>query len=57
MEVAFEAYGAVKSVKKQTFLSNQIIFNGTKACRCCLIWGITTISDGGRVFVSFVVSW
>ena len=29
-EVAFEAYGAVKSVKKQTFLSNQIIFNGTR---------------------------
>ena len=30
LEVAFEAYGAVKSVKKQTFLSNQIIFNGTR---------------------------
>ena len=30
MEVAFEAYGAVKSVKKQTFLSNQNIFNGTR---------------------------
>ena len=29
LEVAFEAYGAVKSVKKQTFLSNQTIFNGT----------------------------
>ena len=29
-EVAFEAYGAVKSFKKQTFLSNQIIFNGTR---------------------------
>ena len=28
--VAFEAYGAVKSVKKQTFLSNQNIFNGTR---------------------------
>ena len=30
LEVAFEAYGAIKSVKKQTFLSNQIIFNGTR---------------------------
>ena len=30
LEVAFEAYGAVKSVKKQTFLSNQNIFNGTR---------------------------
>ena len=30
MEVAFEAYGTVKSVKKQTFLSNQNIFNGTR---------------------------
>ena len=30
LEVAFEAYGAVKSVKKQTFLSNQIILNGTR---------------------------
>ena len=30
MEVAFEAYGAVKSVKKQTFLSNQIIFDGPR---------------------------
>ena len=30
LEVAFEAYGAVKSVKKQTFLSNKIIFNGTR---------------------------
>ena len=30
LEVAFEAYSAVKSVKKQTCLSNQIIFNGTK---------------------------
>ena len=30
MEVAFEVYGAVKSVKKQTFLSNQNIFNGTR---------------------------
>ena len=29
-EVAFEAYDAVKSVKKLTFLSNQIIFNGTR---------------------------
>ena len=30
LEVAFETYGAVKSVKKQTFLSNQNIFNGTR---------------------------
>ena len=30
LEVAFEAYGTVKSVKKQTFLSNQNIFNGTR---------------------------
>ena len=30
LEVAFEAYGAVKSVKKQTFLSNQNTFNGTR---------------------------
>ena len=30
MEVAFEVYGAVKSVKKQTFLFNQNIFNGTR---------------------------
>ena len=30
LEVAFEAYGAIKSVKKQTFLSNQNIFNGTR---------------------------
>ena len=28
--VPFEAYGAVKSVKKQTFLSNKNIFNGTR---------------------------
>ena len=30
LEVVFEAYGAVKSVKKQTFLFNQNIFNGTR---------------------------
>ena len=30
LEVAFEAYGAVTSVKKQTFLSSQNIFNGTR---------------------------
>ena len=30
VEVAFETYGAVNSVKKQTFLSNQNIFNGTR---------------------------
>ena len=30
LEVALEAYGAVNSVKKQTFLSNQNIFNGTR---------------------------
>ena len=30
LEVAFEAYGTVKSVKKQTFLSNQNIFNDTR---------------------------
>ena len=30
LEVALEAYGAVKSVKKQTFLFNQNIFNGTR---------------------------
>ena len=30
LEVAFEACGAVKSIKKQTFLSNQIIFDGTR---------------------------
>ena len=42
-EVAFEAYGAVKSVYQ--------------ACRCCLIWGVNPLSDGGQVFVSFVVSW
>lgn len=30
LEVTFEAYGAVKSVKKQTFLSNKNIFNGTR---------------------------
>ena len=30
LEVAFEAYGAVKSVKKQTLLSNQNIFNGAR---------------------------
>ena len=30
LEVAFETYGAVKSVKKQASLSNQIIFNGTR---------------------------
>ena len=30
LEVAFEAYGAVKYVKKQTFLSNQNIFNGAR---------------------------
>ena len=30
LKVAFEAYGAVKSVKKQTFLSNQNILNGTR---------------------------
>ena len=30
MEVAFEAYGAVKSVKKQTILSNEIIFDGPR---------------------------
>ena len=30
LEVGFEAYGAVKSVKKQTFLSNQIIFDGPR---------------------------
>ena len=29
LEVAFEAYGIVKSVLKKTFLSNQNIFNGT----------------------------
>ena len=30
LEVAFEAYGTVKSVEKQTFLSNQNIFNDTR---------------------------
>ena len=30
LEVAFEAYGVVKSVKKQTILSNQIIFDGPR---------------------------
>ena len=30
LEVAFEAYGAVTSVKKQTFLSNQNISNSTR---------------------------
>ena len=30
MEVAFEAHGAVNSIKKQTFLSNQILFDGTR---------------------------
>ena len=30
MEVAFEAYCTVKSVEKQTFLSNQNIFNDTR---------------------------
>ena len=30
LKVTFEAYGAVKSVKKQTFLSNKNIFNGTR---------------------------
>ena len=30
LEVAFETYGAVNSVKMQTFLSNQNIFNGTR---------------------------
>ena len=42
-EIAFEAYCAVKSVYQ--------------ACRCCLIWGVNPLSDGGQVFVSFVVSW
>ena len=30
LEVAFDAYGAVKSDKKKTFLSNQNTFNGTR---------------------------
>ena len=30
LEVAFEAYGTVKSVKKKTFLSKQNIFDGTR---------------------------
>ena len=30
LEVAFEAYGTVKFVKKQNFLSNQNVFNGTR---------------------------
>ena len=30
LEVAFEAYGAVNFVQKQTFLSNQNIFNGAR---------------------------
>ena len=30
LEIAFEANGAVNSVKKQTFLSNQNIFNGAR---------------------------
>ena len=49
LEVAFETYGAVKSVKKQTFLSNQNILSGTRL--------VTPLSDGGSIFVSFVVSW
>ena len=30
LEVAFEAYGIVKSILKKTFLANQNIFNGTR---------------------------
>ena len=30
LEVAFDAFGTVKSVKKQTCVSNPNIFNGTK---------------------------
>ena len=39
MEVAFEAYGAVKSVKNQTFLFNQNLFNGTRRV-CVALSGI-----------------
>ena len=57
LEVAFEAYGAVKSVKKQSFLSNQNIFNGTRLVDIALSGvRITPLSDGRRVFVSFLVS-
>ena len=57
LEVAFEAYGTVKSVKKKTFLSNQNIFNGTRPVDVILSGGIIPLFDGGRVFLSFVVSW
>lgn len=30
LEVAFDAFGTVKSVKKQTYVSNPNVFNGTK---------------------------
>lgn len=30
MEVAFDAFGTLKSVKKQTCVSNPNVFNGTK---------------------------
>ena len=38
LEVAFEAYGAVKSVKKQTFLFNQNILNGTRLVDVTFYW-------------------
>ena len=36
LEVAFDAYGTVKSVKKQTYVSNPNVFNGTKLVKIVL---------------------
>ena len=36
LEVAFDAFGTVKSVKKQTYVSNPNVFNGTKLVKIVL---------------------
>ena len=58
LEVAFEAYGAVTSDKKKTFLFNQNIFNGTRPLDVALSGVLPTLGwwTGTRILCGIVVN-